>query len=400
MTEINKVPAIRFIAFGSEWVEQELGEIAEFNPKSELPDVFEYVDLESVVGTEIIAHRVENKATAPSRAKRLARKGDLFFQTVRPYQRNNHLFSKPCQNYVFSTGYAQLRPQVDGYFLLSLVQKEAFVKSVLDRCTGTSYPAINSDTLAEIVNRVPLKLKEQSQIGSFFQNLDSLITLRQQKYAKLATVKKAMLEKMFPKDGADASEIRFKEFAEKWEKRQLGEIVSEEKRPIELKDEHEYELVTVKRRNEGVVSRGKLRGKDILVKNYYEVRTGDYVISKRQVVHGANGVVPQSLDKAIVSNEYLVAIGNERITTDFFALLSKRPHMYKKFFLSSYGVDIEKLVFDVDDWKKRYVYVPCPAEQQRISSFFQNLDSLITLQLRELDKLKNIKKACLDKMFV
>lgn len=241
---------------------------------------------------------------------------------------------------------------------------------------------------------------EQSQIGTFFQNLDSLITMHQRKYEKLTTVKKAMLEKMFLKDGADAPEIRFKGFTKKWEQRTLGEIVTDIRRPIELKDELEYELVTVKRRNEGVVSRGKLKGKDILVKNYFELRSGDYVISKRQIVHGANGVVPPSLDKTIVSNEYLVAVSNDRISTDFFALFSKLPGMYKKFFLSSYGIDIEKLVFDVEDWKKRTVVVPCPSEQQLISSFFQNIDSLITLQQRELDKLKNIKKACLGKMFV
>ena len=265
--------------------------------------------------------------------------------------------------------------------------------------TGSGVPTLNRNDVHDQKVCIPSS-SEQSQIGIFFQNLDSVITLHQRKYDKLTTVKNAMLQKMFPKDGADVPEIRFEGFTEKWERRMLGEIIYEERRPVDLKDEHVCELVTVKRRNEGVVARGKLKGKYILVKNYFEVRSGDYIISKRQVVHGANGVVPQSLDKAIVSNEYLVAVGNESITTDFFALFSKLPHMYKKFFLSSYGIDIEKLVFDVDDWKKRYVVVPCLFEQQRISSFFQNLDSLITLQQRELDKLKNIKKACLEKMLV
>ena len=112
-----------------------------FNPKDELPQTFEYVDLESVVGTEMLSHRTEVKSSAPSRAQRLAHTGDLFYQTVRPYQKNNYLFEKPDNNYVFSTGYAQMRPYVDGYFLLSLVQSERFVKVVLDNCTGTSYPA-------------------------------------------------------------------------------------------------------------------------------------------------------------------------------------------------------------------------------------------------------------------
>ena len=156
-----------------------MGDLALFNPKDELPQEFEYVDLESVVGTEMLSHRTEIKATAPSRAQRLARTGDLFYQTVRPYQKNNYLFEKSDNNYVFSTGYAQMRPFIDGYFLLSLVQDERFVKVVLDNCTGTSYPAINADDLAKIVVTIPSDKDEEEKIGALFRNLDNLITLHQ-----------------------------------------------------------------------------------------------------------------------------------------------------------------------------------------------------------------------------
>lgn len=161
------------------WEQRKLGELALFNPKDELPQIFEYVDLESVVGTEMLSHRTETKSSAPSRAQRLARTGDLFYQTVRPYQKNNYLFEKPDNNYVFSTGYAQMRPCVDGYFLLSIVQSERFVKVVLDNCTGTSYPAINANDLAEIEVAAPSDECEADKIGSLFRNLDRLITLHQ-----------------------------------------------------------------------------------------------------------------------------------------------------------------------------------------------------------------------------
>ena len=161
------------------WEQRKLRECAEFNPKSELPDVFEYIDLESVVGTNILSHRTESKSSAPSRAQRLAQKGDVFYQTVRPYQKNNCIFEKNDNNWVFSTGYAQLRPVNDSYFLLTLLQNEDFVKLVLDRCTGTSYPAINSNDLADIDVNVPSDSKEQQQIGTYFKQLDHLITLHQ-----------------------------------------------------------------------------------------------------------------------------------------------------------------------------------------------------------------------------
>ena len=190
-------PQYRFAGFTEPWEQRKLGELAVFNPKEELPDVFEYVDLESVVGTEMLAHRTEEKATAPSRAQRLAHTGDLFYQTVRPYQKNNYLFEKPDKHYVFSTGYAQLRPFIDGYFLLSLVQNGQFVKTVLDNCTGTSYPAINANDLAEIEVFSPKDEQEHHQIGTYFRNLDALIALHQHKYDTLLTLKNALLQQMF-----------------------------------------------------------------------------------------------------------------------------------------------------------------------------------------------------------
>lgn len=172
-------------SYSLSWEQRKLGELALFNPKDELPQIFEYVDLESVVGTEMLSHRTEVKSSAPSRAQRLAHAGDLFYQTVRPYQKNNYLFERPDNNYVFSTGYAQMRPYVDGYFLLSLVQSERFVKVVLDNCTGTSYPAINANDLAEIEVAAPSDESEAQKIGTIFRSIDNLITLHQRKWKRI-----------------------------------------------------------------------------------------------------------------------------------------------------------------------------------------------------------------------
>ena len=192
-----KVPELRFAGFADDWEERKLKDIAQFNPKTVLPDEFEYVDLESVVGTEMISHRTESKDQAPSRAQRLAQKGDVFYQTVRPYQMNNYLYDLPYDNYVFSTGYAQMRPNIDSYFLLNSVQNKQFVQHVLDRSTGTSYPAINSSDLSNIEIHVPSKLSEQQKIGAFFQSIDDTIALHQLKLDLLKEQKKGFLQKMF-----------------------------------------------------------------------------------------------------------------------------------------------------------------------------------------------------------
>ncbi|WP_273870551.1 restriction endonuclease subunit S [Serratia odorifera] len=194
-------------------------------------------------------------------------------------------------------------------------------------------------------------------------------------------------------------EIRFKGFSEAWENKKIGEILTEIKRPIELMDNESYQLVTVKRRNEGVVPRAVLKGENILVKNYFSIKAGDYLISKRQVVHGANGIVPDNLDGAVVSNEYLVITDSDDITARYWTISSIIPKMHKLFFISSYGVDIEKLVFDVADWKNRTITIPKIAEQKNITSYFQNLDNLINQHQRKHDKLSNIKNSMLEKMF-
>ena len=161
------------------WEQRKLGELCELNPTAVLPGSFEYVDLESVVGTDMISHRREEKLTAPSRAQRLASFGDIFYQTVRPYQKNNYFYELPDKDYVFSTGYAQLRPLCDGRFLFSSLQRDQFVSCVLEHCTGTSYPAINSNDLAALSLAVPIDAKEQRLVGLILKPIDSLITLHQ-----------------------------------------------------------------------------------------------------------------------------------------------------------------------------------------------------------------------------
>jgi len=98
---------------------------------------------------------------------------------------------------------------------------------------------------------------------------------------------------MAQQSGGNVPQIRFQGFEGEWADKPIGEVLAEKKRPIVLKDRQRYELITVKRRNEGVVSRGHLFGRDILVKNYSQLQAGDFVISKRQVVHGATGIIPK-----------------------------------------------------------------------------------------------------------
>ena len=172
------IPQIRFKMCKNQWEKNKLSKLAKFNPKSTLPEKFKYVALESVLGTDLISYKEVLRESAPSRAQRLAQKGDIFYQTVRPYQKNNYLFDSGEKDYVFSTGYAQLRPLIDSAFLLARLQEESFVNKVLERCTGTSYPAINSKDLSKISVTIPQTIDEQTAIGSLFRTLDDLLATR------------------------------------------------------------------------------------------------------------------------------------------------------------------------------------------------------------------------------
>lgn len=195
--EGETTPRIRFKGFEGEWEKVAINEVSIINPKSDIPSVFEYVDLESVVGTELKAHRTETVQTAPSRAQRLAMKGDIFYQTVRPYQKNNYYFNLDKDNYVFSSGYAQIRCAKFGAFLFALMQQESFLKSVMNNCTGTSFPAINANVLGTIEIMFTRNDAEQQQIASYFTALDTQITLQTQRLEKLKQIKSACLDNMF-----------------------------------------------------------------------------------------------------------------------------------------------------------------------------------------------------------
>ena len=391
----KQVPAIRFQGFTDAWEQRKLGELALFNPKDELPQTFEYVDLESVVGTEMLSHRTEVKSSAPSRAQRLAHTGDLFYQTVRPYQKNNYLFEKPDNNYVFSTGYAQMRPYVDGYFLLSLVQSERFVKVVLDNCTGTSYPAINANDLAEIEVAAPSDESEAQKIGTIFRSIDKLITLHQRKYEKLLKVKKSMLEKMFPRDGADVPEIRFDGFTDAWEQRKLGELAL-----FNPKDElpQTFEYVDL----ESVVGTEMLSHRT-------EVKSS--APSRAQRLAHTGDLFYQTVRPYQKNNYLFEKPDNNYVFSTGYAQM--RPYVDGYFLLSLVQSErFVKVVLDnctgtsypainANDLAEIEVAAPSDeSEAQKIGTIFRSIDKLITLHQRKLEKLKNIKKSLLEKMFV
>lgn len=162
-------PSLRFPEFKDEWQEKRLGDICAVNPRSPLvmPDKFYYIDLESVIDGRLTQCKKMKKSDAPSRAQRLLKKEDVLFQTVRPYQKNNLFFNKNG-NFVASTGYAQLKANDSPGFLYQLLHTNNFIEKILVRCTGSNYPAINSEDISTVSVIIPSK-KEQEKIADFLR---------------------------------------------------------------------------------------------------------------------------------------------------------------------------------------------------------------------------------------
>lgn len=395
---MGNTPKLRFEGFTDAWEQRKLSDLAIFNPKAELPDIFEYVDLESVVGTEMLSHRTESKRTAPSRAQRLAQTGDLFYQTVRPYQKNNYLFEKPDKHYVFSTGYAQMRPVVDGRFLLCLVQNDGFVKVVLDNCTGTSYPAINSNDLAEIEVYSPGNPQEQKQIGDFFKEIDTLITLHQRKCDALAKAKTFYLQNLFPQEGEKEPKLRLEGFTDSWNQYSLGDLYTERnERGNEM-----LQILTVSIHtgvSDGAMDEDEL-GKSVRRSEdktlYKHVYVGDLIFNMMRAWQGAIGVAKS---EGMISPAYISAIPDERVYPPFMNYLLRRKEIISQINNLSYGVtDFRKRLY-WDSFIKVKCRLPSVAEQKRITDVFEQLDTLITRQEHRIKALKTMKKFMLQNMF-
>ncbi|WP_390500824.1 restriction endonuclease subunit S [Helicobacter pylori] len=180
----------RLKGFNQAWQRVRLGDIAEINPPTIIPNVFYYIDLENVEKGQLLNKQLMTKNKAPSRARRLLSKNDILYQLVRPYQRNNYFFTLNG-NYVASTGYAQIRTLQNPSFLYFALHSNYFVNAVLDRCEGTSYPAISSNELKKCEVILP-PLNEQIAIADILSDLDRYLHALNSLILKKESVKKAL----------------------------------------------------------------------------------------------------------------------------------------------------------------------------------------------------------------
>ena len=281
------------------------------------------------------------------------------------------------------------------------------LQSELNTVQGTSIKGITKDELLAKTISVPV-YSEQKQIGSFFTQLDTLITLHQRKYEKLVNIKKSMLDKMFPKNGASVPEIRFKGFTDPWEQRKLTNLCEKftDGDWIEAKDQSDSGVRLVQTGNVGVTEYlDKPNNKKWISFETFEqlhceeVYPGDILISRLPEPAGRACIMPNLGTKMITAVDCTIVRPNAVTSTRFLLQYLSSQAYFDAVNTCLAGGTRQR----ISRGNLAQFNVPIPSskiEQEKIGEVLEKLDTLITLHQRKLEKLQNIKKSCLEKMFV
>lgn len=288
---------------------------------------------------------------------------------------------------------------VDTYFVYMMLVSSAYKEKITSMASGTSGSMYNipKETFLNLQLVIPAKIDEQKQLGKILKKIDTLITLHQRKYEKLVNIKKSMLDKMFPKNGASVPEIRFKGFTDPWEQRKLGDIT------VELSEYATQEL--------GLPLLTSSRSGLMYQDEYRDSRTTKSTETLFSVVpvgtctyrHMSDDDVfhmnINTLEKGLVSREYPVFEASKGNNLEFLVQHINSSEEFKAFCAEQKkGGTRTRLYYNT--LCQFTVRVPALKEQAQISQCLKKLDTLITLHQRKLEKLQNIKKSCLEKMFV
>ena len=395
MADKSKKPAIRFAGFTDAWEQRKFSDItypAGEKNRENLP--LESYSITNESGFVPQNEQFENGGTMREADKRM-------YYIVSP----NSFAYNPARINVGSIGYQNTAKNVivsslyevfkttediDDRLLWHWFKSPDFQKLIVQLQEGGVRLYFYYDKLCMGEVALP-EIEEQRKIGQFHDTLDTLITLHQRKYDKLQNVKKSMLEKMFPKNGRNIPEIRFAGFTDAWEQRKFEDIAV---RSSSMSTESGLPRVEY----EDIISGTGRLNKDIFAK---ESEKEGIVFHKGDVLYGKlrpylqNWLLPSFNGLAV--GDFWVLQPQNADSSFLYRLIQSRQ--FDEVANQSTGTKMPRA-----DWKlvsKTEFYVPHSLnEQSAIGAYFTNLDDLITLHQRELEKLKNLKKACLEKMFV
>ena len=385
----GNVPNLRFPEFSGEWEETTLKDISIINPESAtLEESFIYIDLESVEKGILKKERVICRSEAPSRARRIINEGDILYQCVRPYQRNNYIHKKPYNNgkqWVASTGYAQIRTSECPHYIYHLVNTDCFNRKVIIRCTGSNYPAINSEDLSFIrFYYTPIK-EEQKKIAKLLSLLDDRIATQNKIIDKLQSLIKGIDDKLL--------------FNDAWTTTRLYDILTERIEKSKMNNQYEVLSSTVK----GIYLQRDYFSKDIASENnvgYKIIYLHDIVLSPQNLWMG-NINYNNGFDIGIVSPSYKIYKVSPKFDKYFIAsILRTHRALYKYQLISEQGASIVRRNLNMEAFEQLTFKIPSYDLQVKIGCAISLLQKQLDNAFATKQAYYRQKQYLLSQMFI
>ena len=399
-------PRIRFKGFTKDWEQRKLGEFVKI-VSGDAPSTFIsgnciYVKVDDLNYSDRIQLSSSNLVNANPKAH-LVNQGATIFPKRGAAIMTNKVRIMGQDGYLDTNMMALIPEEIDKDFLFTFIQKTGLYK-IADTST---IPQINNKHIEPYMIQVPSE-KEQAYIGVVFEKIDKIITLHQCKLEKLKLTKKALLQKLFPKNGKHMPEIRFKGFTDAWEQRKLISLYKTIRNAF-------VGTATPYYTNDSIngyfylesnnVKNGKInRNNEIYITKDFYQKQEDKLLYKDDIVivqsgHvGHTAVIPEELDKTAAHALIMLQNKKENFDSHFINNSFQTPLIRNKIDEITTGNTIKHIL--ASDVKNIVINMPSFKEQKLISQLFKLLDLNITLHQRKLERLQEVKKGLLQKMFV
>ena len=402
----KKAPKLRFKGYTDDWVQCKLGDVVEYNNGSSYEQIvksegqYELITLKSVSSDG----KLVSSGKYVSGNFKTLEKNDLIMILSEQAKGMLGVTSViPCDDkFVLNQRVASLRPYnntISDFLKEAINTKQALFERL---GAGTKVQNIGRKQIENFVITIPTKL-EQEIIGSFFKELDSLITLQQLKIDQLNKLKKALLQQLFPEQGSKIPRIRFSQFTDPWEQRKLGDVVKWSKGSGLSKDD-----INNQKKGEPVIHYADLYKfnpvQNTVIHWALPKNNMSTVIPENNLLFPMSDVTPDGLARTstiLQSNvkaggDVLIAVLNKNTLSTFMSYQINRNKNQILPLIT--GTTVRHI--SSKSLNSLKVFIPRKNEQENISSILIRIDSLITLHQRKLDQLKQVKKFLLQYMFI
>lgn len=402
-------PRIRFKGFTEDWEQRKLDELTMFigdglhgTPKYDENGSYYFINGNNLVDNKVSVTEETKKVAFEALGnddRRLDSTAILMSinGTIGTLARYNN------ENIMLGKSVAYITPKnINRDFLFYQLQGNVIQSYFYKNLTGTTIKNLGLGTIKNTIVMSTLS-EEESTIGRFFYKLDQYITLHQCKLEKLKLTKKALLQKLFPKNGKHIPEIRFKGFTDAWEQRKLGDIATFSKG-------NGYSKSDLAPSGEPIILYGRLyTNYETTISNvdtFVELKDKSVISQGGEVIVPASGETAEDISRAsVVKNQGIILGGdlnvikvNHLLDPTFLALTISNGEQQKELSKRAQGKSVVHL--HNSDLQEVNLTFPMLTEQKEISSLFEKMDSVITLHQRKLERLQEVKKGLLQKMFV